>query len=86
MPRFLREMRQFFWSTGQAMRIQLNGESYESTGAITVAELLERLQIQGARVAVELNLDILPKNEYPTTVLQEGDRVEVVHFVGGGTN
>jgi sulfur carrier protein len=66
------------------MRIQLNGESYESPDAITVAELLKRLDIEGARVAVELNLDILPKEHYVTRRLEEGDKVEVVHFVGGG--
>ena len=66
------------------MRIQLNGESYEGPESMTVAELLERLGIQQPRVAVELNLDILPKDQYTTTRLKEGDQVEVVHFVGGG--
>jgi sulfur carrier protein len=65
------------------MRIKLKGEPYESP-AVTVAELLERLGIQRGRVAVELNLNILPKEEYPTTLLKEGDQLEVVHFVGGG--
>ena len=66
------------------MRIQLNGESYEGPEAMTVAELLERLGIQQPRVAVELNLDILPKDQYTTTRLKKGDQVEVVHFVVGG--
>ena len=66
------------------MQIMLNGEPYEGPEAITVAGLLEQLEITGDRVAVELNLDILPKDEYATTALKEGDRVEVVHFVGGG--
>lgn len=66
------------------MRIQLNGESYEGPESMTVAELLKRLGIQQPRVAVELNLDILPKDQYTTTRLKEGDQVEVVHFVGGG--
>ena len=68
------------------MQIQLNGEQYKGPEAMTVAELLERLEIQSARVAVELNLDILPKTEYAATRLKEGDRLEVVHFVGGGTS
>ena len=67
------------------MRIKLNGESYESPDAITVAALLKRLGIEQPRVAVELNLDILPKNEYETTGLKEGDQLEIVHFVGGGS-
>jgi sulfur carrier protein len=66
------------------MEIKLNGEKYESPGPITVAELLNRLEINGVRVAVELNLDILPKDQYATKTLEEGDQVEVVHFVGGG--
>jgi thiamine biosynthesis protein ThiS len=66
------------------MQITLNGESYESQVGATVAELLERLGIQRVRVAVELNLNILPKEEYSTTTLKEGDQLEVVHFVGGG--
>ena len=47
-------------------------------------ELLNQLEIHTARVAVELNLDIVPKDKYATTALKEGDQVEVVHFVGGG--
>ncbi len=66
------------------MQIRLNGEPYEGPEAMTVAELLHRLEIEKPRVAVELNLDILPKDEYATTTLKEGDQVEVVHFVGGG--
>ena len=70
--------------TGSEMRIRLNGESYEGPEAMTVAKLLERLDLEQPRVAVELNLDILPKDEYATTQLKPGDQVEVVHFVGGG--
>ncbi len=66
------------------LRIQLNGEPYEAPAAITVAELLERLGMEQPRVAVELNLDILSKDQYAGTRLKTGDRVEVVHFVGGG--
>jgi sulfur carrier protein len=66
------------------MRIQLNGKPYESPEGTTVAQLLKHLGIEGNRVAVELNLNILPKNEYASSMLKEGDQVEVVHFVGGG--
>jgi thiamine biosynthesis protein ThiS len=68
------------------MRIQLNGEPYDGSEAMTVTELLERLEIESTRVAVELNLDILPKDEYTKTPLKEGDQLEVVHFVGGGAS
>ena len=68
------------------MRIQLNGEPYDGPEAVTVAELLERLGLEVARVAVEINLNILPKDEYATTALKEGDQLEVVHFIGGGAS
>ena len=68
------------------MRIQLNGEPYDGLETMTVAELLERLGIEQARVAVEVNLNILPKDEYATTALKEGDHIEVVHFIGGGAS
>ena len=68
------------------MRIQLNGEPYDGSEAMTVAELLGKLGIELTRVAVELNLDILPKDKYAATSLKEGDQLEVVHFVGGGAS
>ncbi len=63
--------------------IQINGEKKE-IGPLTVVGLLESLEIDPRRVAVELNLEILPKTDYETTTLQDGDRIEIVHFVGGG--
>ena len=66
------------------MRILLNGESFELPDGQTVANLLERLDLTGKRVAVELNLDIVPRSQHAATALREGDRVEVVHAIGGG--
>ncbi|MBU3059329.1 MULTISPECIES: sulfur carrier protein ThiS [Pseudomonas] len=66
------------------MRIQLNGEPFELPEGQTVAELLDRLELAGRRVAVELNLDIVPRSQHAATALREGDRVEVVHAIGGG--
>ncbi|QEY60750.1 sulfur carrier protein ThiS [Metapseudomonas lalkuanensis] len=66
------------------MRIQLNGESFELPDGHTVADLISRLDLAGRRVAVELNLDIVPRSQHAATVLSEGDRVEVVHAIGGG--
>jgi sulfur carrier protein len=63
--------------------IVVNGEQKE-VGPLTVLGLLELLEIDPRRVAVELNLEILPKPEYSTTALQDGDRIEIVQFVGGG--
>ena len=66
------------------MRIQLNGESFELPDGATVAALLTRLDLTGRRIAVELNLDIVPRSQHDATTLSEGDQVEVVHAIGGG--
>lgn len=66
------------------MRIQLNGEPHELADGQTIADLLARLELTGRRVAVELNQDIVPRSLHGDTALREGDRVEVVHAIGGG--
>ncbi|MFI8480293.1 sulfur carrier protein ThiS [Pseudomonas sp. NPDC078700] len=66
------------------MRIQLNGEPLELADGQTVAGLIAQLDLTGRRVAVELNLDIVPRSQHVSTVLSEGDRIEVVHAIGGG--
>lgn len=66
------------------MRILLNGEPFELPDSESVEALLTRLDLVGRRVAVELNLDIVPRSQHAATVLREGDLVEVVHAIGGG--
>lgn len=66
------------------MHIQLNGEPLELPEGTSVADLIERLQLAGRRVAVERNLDIVSRSEYAVTLLADGDRLEVVHAIGGG--
>ncbi|WP_407293226.1 sulfur carrier protein ThiS [Stutzerimonas zhaodongensis] len=66
------------------MHIQLNGERYELPDGQSVADLLQRLELTGRRLAVELNRDIVPRSEHAATTLVEGDQVEVVHAIGGG--
>ncbi len=66
------------------MLIQLNGEPYQLPAGQTVADLLVRLELSERRLAVELNRDIVPRSAHATTVLSEGDHVEVVHAIGGG--
>ena len=66
------------------MHITLNGEAIDITEGSTVAGLLEHLQLPRERVAVEVNLDIVPKTTYDGHGLSDGDRIEIVHFVGGG--
>ncbi len=67
------------------MRIKVNGESFETTRAGTIFELLHELKIESARVAaVEVNLSIIKRAEFSTFKLKEGDEIEIVNFVGGG--
>jgi len=63
---------------------QVNGEALEVEEGSSISRLLQKLEVTSERVAVELNLEILPKVEYGTRRLKNGDRVEVVAFVGGG--
>ena len=66
------------------MNLQLNGEPREFPDGLTVATLVEHLGMKADRVAVELNLEIVPRTNWATTNLKEGDKLEIVHFVGGG--
>lgn len=68
------------------MILQLNGEQREFPDGLTLAALVERLGMKPDRVAVELNLVIVPRPEWQSTNLKDGDRLEVVHFVGGGSH
>jgi len=69
------------------MKLTINGEGrdFESPSSpFTLAVLVQMLGMKSDRVAVELNRNIVPRGQWPDTVLHEGDRLEVVHFVGGG--
>ena len=67
------------------MEVTVNGEKQNLPEAMTVAGLLERLKIVPERVVVELNMAILKRAQLSLSVLKEGDQVEIVHFVGGGS-
>jgi len=66
------------------VKIVLNGDPFELTGPRTVATLLAELNIDARRVAVEHNLEVLKRTVFETTVVRDGDQVEIVNFVGGG--
>jgi sulfur carrier protein len=69
------------------MKLHINGEERTFDPAVpTLAALVEALGMKADRVAVELNRDIVPRDRWAETALKEGDRLEVVHFVGGGVN
>jgi len=67
-----------------AMRIKINGEDREMDNGLTLTALLEMLQIRPGRVVVERNRDIVPRDTYSATLINDGDTLEIVHFVGGG--
>ena len=64
--------------------IHLNGEKKEIPEGLTLASLFESLKLPADRIAVERNLEIVPRHRWSDTALQSGDQLEVVHFVGGG--
>ncbi len=66
------------------MHILLNGEERELADGLTVASLIEQLGFAGRRIAVEVNENIVPRSAHAQTILQAGDRVEIVHAIGGG--
>jgi sulfur carrier protein len=66
------------------MQIVLNGDPVETAERSTVAMLLQQIGVSRERVAVELNADIVPKADYEQQLLSDGDKIEIVHFVGGG--
>ena len=66
------------------MQIHLNGESHTVEAALTLAALLEQAGLAGRRVAVEVNSTIVPRGRHAGHVLHDGDRIEIVHALGGG--
>jgi sulfur carrier protein len=66
------------------MTIQVNGQPQEFKAGMSVAELLDDLGVTQAHVAVELNLDVVPRARHGETILQDGDHLEIVTLVGGG--
>lgn len=66
------------------MQIQVNGDSRHVREEMNVTGLLQDLQLNGEQVAVEINLEILDKRDFDTRMLQEGDHIEIMSFIGGG--
>ena len=65
-------------------KIQLNGTSYEINHGANLTELLNRLEIPSNKVAIEVNGEIIERNKYKKLILNKDDKVEIVHFIGGG--
>ena len=67
-----------------SMQVQINAEAREIPAGLNVFALLAHLKLSPERVAIERNLEILPRARWEVTLVQPGDRFEIVHFVGGG--
>lgn len=65
------------------MKLVVNGESKEFASEINLATLLDQLKLEG-RLAVEINQEIIPKSQYSERLLRNGDKIEIVHAIGGG--
>ena len=66
------------------MQLTINGESRAFSGVADVAGLVAALGLDTKKVAVERNLEIVPRSAYQRTPIADGDRIEIVHFIGGG--
>ena len=66
------------------MQVTINGQLQDVRGELSITELLEQRKVEPLRVAVELNEDIVPRKAFSNTTLSDGDRIEIVTFVGGG--
>ena len=66
------------------MHVEVNGDAMELPSGATVLTLIENMALAGKRLAVEVNEDIVPRSQHRDFVLSDGDRVEVVHAIGGG--
>lgn len=67
------------------MRIQVNGEDQEVPNGSSLEDLVSELSLPPVRIAIELNRNVARRGEWAQTILNEGDRIEIVHFVGGGS-
>ena len=67
------------------MKLQINGDQRELPDGLSLAALVEHLGMKPDRVAVELNLEIVPRTNWQAIQLKDGDKLEIVHFVGGGS-
>jgi len=66
------------------MKVYVNGEARELSGTPSLAELITLLDLPAARIAIELNREVVRRSHWDSTMLRDEDRIEIVHFVGGG--
>jgi thiazole synthase len=84
MAKLLKNRRLAMTAHTAPLNLKVNGLGHQIPGPATIADLLQRLTLDPKKLAVERNLEIVPKSLYATTLLQDGDKLEIVNFVGGG--
>ena len=67
------------------LRVYVNGDAKEFSAPLSLSELITQLDLPAARIAVELNRNVVRRNDWSSTMLHDDDRLEIVHFVGGGS-
>jgi thiamine biosynthesis protein ThiS len=68
------------------MKVFVNGDEKDFSSEISLADLITHLDLPGARIAIELNREVVRRSDWDSTMLKDEDRIEIVHFVGGGKN
>ena len=66
------------------MKITLNGEKFTLETGSNIVNLIDKLDLDVDKLAIERNLEIVPKSKFAMTIIEEGDKLEIVHFIGGG--
>ena len=66
------------------MDITLNGEKFTLETGSNIVNLIDKLELNADKLAIERNLEIVPKSKFAMTIIEEGDKLEIVHFIGGG--
>ena len=66
------------------MEITLNGEKFTLETGSNIVNLIDKLDLDVNKLAIERNLEIVPKSKFAMTIIEEGDKLEIVHFIGGG--
>ena len=66
------------------MEITLNGEKFTLETGCNIVNLIDKLDLDVDKLAIERNLEIVPKSKFAMTIIEEGDKLEIVHFIGGG--
>ncbi len=73
-----------FYLLGYFLKLVINGQERDTLSSHNLDDLLKELEISGTHIAIALNSQVIPRSNYGSTLLREGDKVEIVHAVGGG--